>query len=486
MLRLLPPDDCRRLVDFFNEAGYTFAAMTGERNLTERASHRYGTVQYLLDKTAEPTAFHTLARWFTIGVAVPAEVAAKLIPDWVTGLLLQSELIRRSGDRLEPSVMLSPLGPLLVASDPVLKWEDDPSDLVLWPNPTTQQLFNLTIRKPFDSALDLGSGCGIQALGAAEHCKSVVATDLNPRAAEFTAFNARLNGISNVECLTGDSFEPVKGRAFDLIVANPPFFITPDSGLLFCENSLELDLFCRRLAREASQYLNESGFFQMVCEWVELKDQPWRDRIAEWVESTGCDAWVIHQYSMSTSKYGGERGHQRPPNTDADGHRFFADWLAYAHTKKIAAVHGGLITLRKRSGPNWLRIENEPVSLDAPIGDLILDGFLARDLLDANSDVALMEIRPRLAKEARLVQTLGQSDQGWGGRSLRLHLVGQRPRQIDIDPSVAQFVARCNGSARLGELVQELAVSAAAPVDRVARESVGIVRKLLAEGYLEV
>ena len=33
---------------------------------------------------------------------------------------------------------------------------------------------------------------------------TVVAVDVNPRALEFTRFNARLNGIANVECRQGD------------------------------------------------------------------------------------------------------------------------------------------------------------------------------------------------------------------------------------------------------------------------------------------
>jgi len=488
MLQLLPPDDCQRLLDFFSEAGYTFEAMSGHGYLQERASHRFGAgaVKYLLEKTAEPTASHTLARWFAVGVPVPAAVAHERLPAWVTELLLKSGMIRRNADQLAPSVMLSPLGTMLVASDPVFKWENDPSDFVVWPHSSAWQLLNFTIRKPFSSALDLGCGCGIQALGAASHCEIVVATDLNPRAALFTAFNARLNGIANVECVSGDLYAPVAGRRFDLIVMNPPFFISPESGLLYCENPLELDLFCRRVAREAPQYLNESGFLQMVCEWVEIKDQPWRERVAEWLDSSGCDAWIIRQYTSTPLQYGADRTQQRPPGTHPEGGEFFANWVDYVQEKKITAVHGGLITMRKRSGANWLRIEDEPVSIDSVKGDLILKGFEVRDALDSASDAALMEIRPRLAQDARLVQQLGQSDQGWSAQSLRLHLASLRPRQIDIDPNVAQFVVRFNGSASLGDLIRELAGRANAPMEQVARESVALTRKLLDEGYLVI
>ncbi len=372
---------------------------------------------------------------------------------------------------------------MLVASDPVLKWEDNPADLVIWPNPTTHQLFNFTVRKEFESALDLGCGCGVQALGAAPHCESVLATDLNPRAAEFTAFNARLNGIENVRSAAGDCFDPAGDSRFDLIVANPPFFITPSSGLTYCENDLDLDLFSRRLAREAPAHLTECGFFQMICEWVEIEGQPWRERIAEWMNATGCDAWVIKQYTMTPSKYGSERSHQRPPG---GARAFYSDWIAYSHRNQIIAIHGGLITMRKRTGANWLRIDDRPVSLDAAVGDLILAGFRARDVLDSNQDGALLEARPRLAAGVRLVQLLGASGQGWKQESLRLHLAGGMPRQIDIDPGVAEFIAQFDGIRKLGDVIQAFAQKANAPPGRVTQESLAVTKRLLSDGYVEI
>lgn len=484
MLQLLSLDDCRRLTDFFASAGYTFEALSAAR-LPQRASHRYGTVRFLVEKTAGPSTFHTLVHWFAIGVPVPVETAARQVPAWAIDLLVNSGMLSSAAGQLLPAVMLSPLGSILVASDPVLKWEDDPADLVLWPNPTTKQLLYFTIRKPFRAALDLGCGCGIQALAAASHCETVMATDLNPRAAEFSRFNARLNGISNLECTTGDLFEPLAARTFDLIVANPPFFITPGSSLMYCENSQELDLFCRRLAREAPPHLNESGYFQMLCEWVEIEGQPWRDRVSEWFDSTACDAWLIRQYTRDADAYGADRASQRPPASDSENRDFLADWAAYVHQQKIAAVHGGLLTMRKRSGTNWVRIDDQPVSLQAPVGDLILAAFEMRDLLAAPDD-ALMDRCPRLVESAELVRLFGPSPQGWSPRSLRLRLTGPRPAQIDLDPLVAQFLGRCNGSSRLRDLILDLAGHTTAPAERVADECIAVVRNLLAEGFLQL
>jgi len=56
----------------------------------------------------------------------------------------------------------------------------------------------------------------------------VVATDVNQRALAFTAINAALNGLDNVETRLGSLFEPVKGETFDLITCNAPYVVSPE------------------------------------------------------------------------------------------------------------------------------------------------------------------------------------------------------------------------------------------------------------------
>ena len=136
--------------------------------------------------------------------------------------------------------------------------------------PTSKFLARFAVSRQSRATLDLGTGSGILSLGAARHSDLVVATDLNPRVPSFVTFNARLNGIDNIEMLLGDGFEPVAGRSFDLILSNPPFFITPKLDYMFCDNSMELDQLCRRLVKEAPAYLNEGGYMQMLCEWAQV------------------------------------------------------------------------------------------------------------------------------------------------------------------------------------------------------------------------
>ena len=86
----------------------------------------------------------------------------------------------------------------------------------------TLTLLEMTVRDQVDSALDLGCGCGIQALYLATHASRVVATDVSARACALTQFNAALNETT-IDVREGSLFEPVAGETFDLIVVQSSF-----------------------------------------------------------------------------------------------------------------------------------------------------------------------------------------------------------------------------------------------------------------------
>jgi len=73
-----------------------------------------------------------------------------------------------------------------------------------------------------DRVLDVGTGCGIQALLAADRGCEVVAVDVNPAAVLCARWNALLNELE-VLTLEGDLFEPVAGERFDVVLFNPPY-----------------------------------------------------------------------------------------------------------------------------------------------------------------------------------------------------------------------------------------------------------------------
>jgi SAM-dependent methyltransferase len=484
LLNLTSANHAKRLRGFFLESGYSEENLRGQLGLKDLPASRLRNFPRLRDLTREPNCINTLARWFWIGIPQDASAAEKLLPSWFIPLALECGLLVRQGTDLWPEAMLFPADKLLFAADHTSKIDAGDPDLVLWPNPTSRLLSRFTVRRPSRATLDLGTGTGIQALNASAHSEKVVATDLNSRAVAFAMFNARLNGIENVECLAGNGFEPVAGRKFDLIVSNPPFFITPAAQYLFCDNPLDLDELCRRLAREAPSYLNEGGYFQMLCEWAEVRGQPWQEKLSQWLEGTGCDAWVMKGYAQDPAEYAEERIRTNSPSPARDA-ELYADYMAYYRERKVEAIHGGVINMHRRSGNNWIFLEEVQHTPKAPFGDLVLQTFAMRDFLQSHSsDDQLLGIKPKLSENVRLEQIFQQQEGGWKQESLTLRFVKGFDLFLGLQPIVAEFLSGCDGTRALSELIGNFATKADAPFEQVQKECLDIVRKLMERGFL--
>lgn len=75
------------------------------------------------------------------------------------------------------------------------------------------------------SVIDMGTGCGLLGIIAAENASRVVAVDINPYAVLCAKENAKLNHVEDkMLFLRGDLFTPIKsGEKFDLILFNAPY-----------------------------------------------------------------------------------------------------------------------------------------------------------------------------------------------------------------------------------------------------------------------
>jgi precorrin-6B methylase 2 len=471
-----------QLIEFFREAGFTHEQFQKNPALRDLPSGRLGNLPELSERTIEPTALHALLRWFFLGVPQEAESFAGLVPAPVVTELLETGLLVREGGRFIPKVMLTPCEGFLFAADPARTLESpDASGMVLWPNPSTRLLQMFTIRRRSEATLDLGAGCGILAVLASRHSRHVVASDLNPRATEFAGFNVWLNGVKNVECVTGDTFEPVQGRMFDLIASNPPFFVTPSADQIYCENSMELDGYCRELIRAAPRYLNEGGFLQITLEWVQVKGQSWRDRLAEWLQDTGCDAWVLRSYMRSAAAYASERIGRMMPYSPLTANQRFDEWMAYYRARGVEEVQGGIMALRRRSGSNWIRIE-EVSSLDCtvPFGESVVELFANQDRLETErSEDQMMGWKPRLPSDVWIDQQMHLEAGEWRPSSMLLRRPGALPSSLALDPVVADFLRNCDGSRTLNELGRDLATTVQVDAEQVRRQCCAVVRKLV-------
>src|SRR5262249_11292199 len=141
--------------------------------------------------------------------------------------------------RFLPAGVLAPAGPERVQAALDIRPHDDdwwlasdierehppPADHVIGIGAASATLLGATPRGQVGTALDIGTGSGVQALHLSRHCRSVTATDSLPRAIEMARLTFALSGLTadSVELLCGDMLQPVAGREFDLVVSNPPF-----------------------------------------------------------------------------------------------------------------------------------------------------------------------------------------------------------------------------------------------------------------------
>jgi len=488
VLTSLDAGESQELREFLKNSGYTMQALMTRFGHTEIPQSHLLKL-YLEGIALEPSRLNVLFRWFWIGIPVETIMARDFIPEGIIDLLVKSGLVCADDGSLTAPVRISPFNDLLIVSDHVVARTGTPHrDTVLWPNPTTLLCSHLCIQAPVGRTLDLGTGNGVLALAAAGHSGTVVATDLNARAREFCLFNASLNGVSNLEFREGNAFEPVRGERFDLILANPPFFVTPSVRRVYSDNDMELDGFCRMLVRQAPEYLNENGYCQMLVEWVQVKGQPWRDRIAEWVAGLGCDAWVMVGYMRSSVDYALIRVQEDRDEGTSSGAQaaVVRTWQQYFEGHQVEAICGGMVVLRRRAGRNWVRMEELHSTPARPFGEFMRRIFDSRDYLESHSDEELLETRPVLPESARLRKQFASSPEGWKLTSVDLQLNEGLPYTLALQPQVAEFVGMCDGKRTLRQIADRIAAAWSVDPATVKRESCSIIRRVADRGMVMI
>src|SRR5262249_51789078 len=159
----------------------------------------------------------TLIRLFLVGAPVTPEQATRAFAPLPLQEAVNLGVVTLGRSRVHGTIRVLPTDDFLFASDiDSVDPSELPADFVMGVTESSRLRARLTLRRPVELALDLGTGCGYQAVFAAQHAQRVVATDVNPRAVAFARFNALLNGADNIEVREGDGLAAVEGETFDL------------------------------------------------------------------------------------------------------------------------------------------------------------------------------------------------------------------------------------------------------------------------------
>ena len=446
---------------------------------------------------------------FVLGLQVPAGPLAAALPRCgLEGARRLGLLDPADGGRARPLVELRPYaavdaaGPAdwWVASDLGEMAVAGPlrTDHVLGIGGASTTLAQATVRTPVGRALDLGTGCGVQALHLRRHAREVVATDTSERALRFAALTLALDAAGGapgaappapVGLRRGSLLEPVDGELFDLVVSNPPFVITPRAAGVpaydYRDGGMVGDALVQHLVERVGDVLAPGGTAQLLGNWEHRQGEPWRERVGAWLGASGLDGWVVQRDLLDPAAYAEtwvrDGGQQAGPGFDA----LVGAWLDDLADRRVEAVGLGMVVLRRPADGRvgrLRRLEELPGPVTGPLGGHVADVLAAEDLLAGLDDDGLAALRLRVAgdvTEERHARPGAEHPQ-----VVLLRQGGGFGRAVRVGTAVAGVVGACDGELGVGVLVGAVAALLERPAAEVAAEVLPVVRGLVGDAML--
>jgi hypothetical protein len=466
-------------------AGYTSSGIAARLGQAATAAVARNDYRAALRATADRDPLGTLIRLFVCGQTEPVAAVRDALAPLPLEAALTAGLLVEAPDGLRQGLDLEAYGDWWVLADlPAGAHPGQPvaHDHVLGVGGASSTLAAATVRRPVGTALDLGTGCGVQALHLSRHAGAVTATDLSSRALWFAATNAALNNLS-WELLPGDLVKPVEGRRFDLVVSNPPFIVGPgDTTFTYRDSGRAGDGVCAELAAAAPALLTEGGTMQYLANWAHVAGEDWADRVAGWFAGTGLDAWVIQREVADPMSYVDlwltDAGEAADPARKAA-------WLDWFDAQKIEAVGFGLVTLRRGGAADpVVRIEDLRQQVEGLLGRHVAAWFDRQDWLRVRDAGQLLSARYRAADGLQLRQEATIGEEGWAVDRQVLAMPHGLRWTEETDPLVLALVGACDGKVPLRDQIAVLAMAHEVEEAELAEAAVPIVAHLVERDIL--
>jgi HemK-related putative methylase len=225
----------------------------------------------------------TLLQLFIDGLGIPADRLRKQMSAAFVDTVLETGLAEENDAILKSKLCFFPCYGKYVVTDRACK--NTAINQVMWLWAESYILGGIVKRIPRRRAIDLGTGSGVHAILAGDHCERVVAVDINPRALEFARFNGALNGANNIDFVLGDLFDSVDST-FDLILANPPYL--PDQSAVagdnFWSGGIAGSDILRRIVEQLPTRLEYDGAAHIIALYPNPAGTPTKDHFDNWLD----------------------------------------------------------------------------------------------------------------------------------------------------------------------------------------------------------
>jgi methylase of polypeptide subunit release factors len=467
-----------------------------------------------LDARGPATPLATLARCFVLGLPVSAADLAAALPTTGTERARAIGLVEDATDRADATGAATP-GDVRAALD--LRPYDFVDDLgagswwilsdlgemavggalgeehVLGIGGASTTLSGLQVPVPVGRVLDLGTGCGIQALHARRFADHVVATDISSRALDIARANALLNDVDGIEFRLGSLFEPVAGERFDRIVSNPPFVITPRRhgvpAYEYRDGGMVGDALVETVLGGLSDHLEPGGTAQLLGNWEYHWGIDGLDRVRAWFDGADLDVWVVERERQDPPTYAEtwiRDGGTRPGTSEYD--TLVDAWLDDFQERRVTGVGFGYVVVRKAQPGGMGRLaryERVPESLGsnpAGLGATVARTLDAATWLAAHDDAALALARLRVAGDVT------EERYYWPGNDdptvMTLVQGGGFGRRVDADTALAAFVGASDGELAVGQIIAAIAQLTDVDQGALAADLLPRARDLVLDGFL--
>jgi methylase of polypeptide subunit release factors len=497
-----------RLRSDLDSARFTVTTLTGlwgdEADAALHRNERVPALRALTRRREEKgvEASATLARLFVLGLPVVREELDAALPALGTTGAAELGLVALDDTEVRPVLDLRPYSFVDAAGAGSWWIVSDLGELalgrplgeehVLGVGGASMTLSGLMMQAPVGSVLDLGTGCGIQAMHAARHAVSVIATDISERALTLARLNAELNGIRNIEFRHGNLFEPVHGERFDQIVSNPPFVITPRTegvpAYEYRDGGMEGDALVEAVLRGVAAHLHPGGVAQLLGNWEYRVGQDAFRRVGGWVDGTGLDAWIIERDVQDPAEYaetwirdGGTR------SGTPEFERLYTAWLDDFAARRVTSVGFGYVTLRMPlAGPPTLRrlerLHGSLGSNETGLGVHLAAALGGHDWQVVRSDEELGQTQLTVAPDVT------EERHFWPGAehptAMVLRQGGGFGRTVRMDTGLSALVGASDGDLSVAAVVGAIAQLLDADYLELLDELLPRVRALVDDGFL--
>jgi SAM-dependent methyltransferase len=421
-----------------------------------------------------------LASLFLLGDDVEANLAESILGDGLA-TLAAAGLSERSGDRVRPLLQLVPHDDLVIASD--LPGPAASGDFVPGVQAPSDLLARLTPRESVGAALDVGTGNGIQALLLARHAEGVVATDVSSRALEVARTNAALNAATNIEFRLGGLLEPVAGERFDLVVANPPYVISPEHAFVFRDAPGRGDELVRELVQGLPGVLADGGLALVLVSWVATGGTP---EPLSWTTEPGVGRLLLASRLESAA----EAAHTWNKDRISDQRDYeerVTRWLAFYEGQEIESIgYGALVLCRDSRGAGWASLVGAPLDRPGSAGPHVLRLVANHSALAAASGRVEALGRIVLAPDAELTHRRRRGPDGLETVGVEIRLPGGIGTAADLDAG-GDVLARAFAEPRtVREAIDRAAAALGLERTEIEDGAASLVRTMLGAGFLEL